>query len=544
MKKFLSLVLALALALSVCSSALAAGDTVRWGVYSAPKGWFNSALYTDMYDYYVLQLTQNTLIELDEESSELAFKGKLAKSYEVSEDGTEITFYLRDDVNWHDGEKFTADDVVWFYTAMVDGKVNASHASYFLPLKGAQDYFDGKADSVAGIEKIDDYTVKFSYDEPFAPALTYFAAIPVMAKHIWENIPGEDWFSAEALRTPVGTGPYKFVEYVQDQYVTLTANEDYFEGAPKIKNFVYRVVNEDTAQIELKNGDLDVVSMISTLKDDDLKLYTDNGLDLLEFADAGYQLMNINNRDEKYADVRVRQALAYAINRQGIVDNLIDGHGLVVNAPMIASSWAYPQPEENILNPYEYNPEKAKELLAEAGWVDTDNDGIVDKDGVPFKTSLIYPTGNKVRENSAPIIKQCLAQVGIDCELESMDFNSLSGRMVKGCDFELGLIGLSIEADPDVFNYYHSSQADLGNFNFSRYENPELDALIELSRVQMDPAERKATFYEINTILNRDVTTLWLYSMNEVRAYSPKLLNYKVGNFWEFPDVNLWEFAE
>jgi peptide/nickel transport system substrate-binding protein len=263
---------------------------------------------------------------------------------------------------------------------------------------------------------------------------------------------------------------------------------------------------------------------------------------LQEKPDAGYQYMNIYQRDPKYSDVRVRQALAYAIDRQAIVDNLLDGHGVVLDAPMIATSWAYPKREEGLLNPYDYNPEKAKELLAEAGWVDTDGDGLLDKDGIPFKTELIFPVGNKIREQSAPIIAQYLKLIGIECALESMDFNSLSPRMVAGTDFELGLIGLSIASDPDVFTYFHSSEADKGNFNMARYEDAEMDALIEASASEMDAAARKEIFYAINTKLNNDLPFLWLYSLNKVRAYSPKLVNFDGGNFWEFPGVETWYF--
>ncbi len=552
----LALILALSLCFSVTTSAFALGDTVRWGVYSSPKGWFHAGIYTDMYDFYVMQLTQSPLILQDETSSELAYKPYLAEKWSFSDDNLELTFQLRQNVKWHDGVPFTADDVVFHFTSLCDSRLNSSRYGVIMaPVKGAEEYraytealAAGKAEgmtpveNVEGIVKVDDYTVKFIYKAPYAAALSTFAVHPLSAKHIWEQYPIETWRESAALGTPIGTGPYKFVKYEQDQYVEFTANEDYFLGAPKIKTFIYRIVNQDTAQIDLINGDLDIVSMISNLKNSSLQVYADNGMKVVEFADAGYQYMNIYNRDPKFSDVRVRQALAHAVNRQGIVDSLLDGHGIVLDAPMIASSWAYPKREEGILNPYEYSPEKAKELLAEAGWTDTDGDGWLDKDGQKFVTSLIFPVGNKVREQSAPVIAQCLKDVGIDCTMESMDFNTLSPRMVTGTDFELGLIGLSINADPDVFTYFHSSEADKGNFNMARYENPELDTLIEASRTEMDAAKRKDLFYQINTILNRDLPFLWLYSMNEVRAYNPKLINFNVGNFWEFMDVETWYF--
>ncbi|MDR1263498.1 MAG: peptide-binding protein [Oscillospiraceae bacterium] len=559
-KRVIAFFLILMLTLGISVSALALGDTLRWGVYSAPKGWFHPAIYTDMYDAYILMLTYSPLVIQDESSEEISFIPQLAESWNVSEDGLSLTFYLRKDVKWHDGVPFTADDVVFNYTAMCDARVNSTgYGDKMLSIKGAIEYneyttalMNGEAEGltpvegVEGIVKEDDYTVTFIYSEPYAPALVKFAdsRAVITPKHIWENIPFEQWRSSPELGAPVGTGPYKFVKYEQDQYTEFVRNEDYFGQVPAIEHFIYKVVNQDTAQAELLSGDLDVVSMISDVREESLKVYTDAGMIVVEKADAGYQYMNINLRDPKLSDVRVRQAIAYAIDRQAIVDNLLNGHGIVLDAPMIASSWAYPKREEGILNPYDYDLDKAKELLAEAGWTDTDGDGFVDKDGQKFAVSLIFPVGNKVREQSAPIIAQYLKIAGIDCSLEAMDFNSLSPRMVTGTDFELGLIGLSIGSDPDVFSYFHSSEADKGNFNMARYEDADMDALIEASQQEMDPAKRKEIFYEINTKLNYDLPFLWLYSANEIRAITPKLKNYDFGNFWEFMNVETWHFEE
>ena len=558
LKRLLAISLALVLVLSLAPSALALGDTVRWGVYSSPKGWFHYGIYTDMYDSYVMQLSQSTLFLLDEAAEQESYLPVLAESWSFSEDGTLLTLNLRKDVKWHDGVPFTADDIVFQLNAICDGRLNSSrYGSVLINVKGAKEYYayttalaNGEAEglevveSVEGFTKLDDYSLTIEYAQPYAGAMATLADMLFSPKHIWEPIPIEEWRTAPELGTPIGTGPYKFVKYEQDQYVEFVANEDYFNGKPKIETFIYKIVNQDTAQIELINGDLDVVAMISNVRNDSLKIYTDAGMEVIEFADAGYQYMNMYTRDEKLSDVRVRQAICYAIDRQGIVDNLMDGHGVVLDAPTISTSWAYPKREEGILNPYAFDIEKAKELLAEAGWTDTDGDGFVDKDGVKFTTSLIFPVGNKIREQSAPIIAQGLKMAGIDCTLESMDFNTLSPRMVTGTDFEMGLIGLSINSDPDVFTYFHSSEADTGNFNMARYENPEMDRLIEASQVEMDTAKRKEIFYDIFTILNHDLPFICLYSLNEVRAHTPKLKGYQVGNFFEFPSVEQWYFEE
>ncbi|MDO4357682.1 MAG: ABC transporter substrate-binding protein [Clostridia bacterium] len=553
-KRLFVAVLALVLCFAMSTSALALGDTLRWGVYSAPNGLFMYGLYTTMYDLYVLQLTQDPLFYLDESASEESYLPRLAESWDVSEDGLSYTFHLVEGVKWHDGEPFTAEDVAFTFISQCDARMaSVNYVSTFSKIVGAPEYYaytdalnNGEADgmdpveSVEGIQVVDDYTISVTLSETYAPFMSALSGACIFPKHIWESTPIGEWRTSELLKTPVGTGAYKFVKYEQDQYVEFTANEDYFLGAPKIKTFIYKIVNQDTAQVELINGDLDIVSMISNPTEEVMNTYADNGMNVVEFADSGYQYMPFNTQLEKLADPRIRQGITMAINRQGIVDSLLNGHGDIMNAPMYRGSWGYPDD----LNTYDYDPEAAKALLAEAGVEDTNGDGKLDFNGEQYTLELLCPTGNKVREQTAVVVQQCLAQIGIDVTVNTMEFNTMLERAVYDDDFEIFLLGLSVSLDPSSVYTCFSSENQFvdGTNNVSRWALPELDELMKQGTQTVDAAERKEIYNQIAHILNENLPECWLNSPTEIRAARPELKNYELSNGCEFLNVQNWYF--
>lgn len=514
------------------TSAAKKGGTIKYGILSSPKGTFNPLLSTDIYDGRVNQLVYSTLINLDANNK---FVPGLAESYKVSDDNLTVTFKLNKKAKWHDGEPFTAADVAFTFTSIASPDYTGTRFAEIDKLVGAKDYHDKKADSVAGIKVIDDSTISFTYSEVFAPALANFSVRAIIPKHIWEKVPVGTWEKqSDLLKKPVGTGAFKLTNFTPDQSVELTKNDDYFLGAPNVDGFIFKVVNQDTAQSELINGNLDITA-VTSLKQSDLHAYTNSGMKTLEYAGTSYQFLTMNNDNPLFSDKKVRQAITYAIDRKGIVDKLLEGHAKVLNAPLAVSSWAYPTG----INEYEYNVDKAKSLLKEAGW--TDNNGILEKDGKQFKATLIYPTGNKTREQSAPIIQQNLKAVGIDVTLVSMDFATLKSKISDQHDYELGLMGFSLELDPaDAKTYWNSAIANKPGFNLANFKNETSDKLIEQGAKSLDQAQRKSAYNEWAKLMNEEVPFVYLYSPNEVRAYNPNLKNYNYSTYTEFPNIQNW----
>jgi len=513
------------------------GSVLRYAVESSPKGLFSPLLSNTTYDNNVNNLVYSPLVLLDENNE---FKPGLAEKYEFSDDNLTLTFNLRKDVKWHDGEDFTADDVAFTFTSIADPKYTGSRFNEISKIVGAQDYHDGKANSISGIKVIDKYTISFTYTKVYAPALSNFSQRGIIPKHIWSKVAIADWDKqTDLLNKPIGTGPFKLTDFKADQYVELVKNDTYFGGTPKIDKFIFKVTNTETELSELAKGDLDVVELSST-NEEDLKTLKDAGIEIEEKPSANYQFMTMNSNREFFKDKKVRQAITYAINRKGMVDSLLGEHGQVINTPISLAGWAYP---ESGLNSYDYSVDKAKELLKEAGW--SENNGVLEKDGKKFEVDLMVPTGNKVREQSAPIIQQNLKDVGITVNISTMDVASAMAKTKGQGDYDMGLLGFTLEVDPgDADRYWASSTANNSQFNFSNFINSQSDELIDKAASTIDRNARKEIYAKWGQLLNEEAPDVFLYSQNALRAHNPKLQGYKYSAYSVFPDIQNWTISK
>ncbi|OSB10957.1 hypothetical protein B2H97_05825 [Paraclostridium bifermentans] len=515
-------------------------DSIVYALTSSPTGIFNPLLNDTTYDDAVIDLTYNSLLSFDKN---LNPKPELAKSYEISDDNLSITFKLNDNIKWNDGKTLTVDDVAFTFTSLADKGYTGSKYGYVEKLKGAKDYHEGSADKIEGIEVIDKNTIKFTFAEPYSPGLTNLGSIGIIPKHIWGEVPIAQWKDKKDLLTkPVGTGPYEVVSFTEGQDVQLKRNDNYFDGDVKTEKFILKVTNEDTATGELLNGTVDVIDA-SNLKNKDIKELESEGMDVTSYDSNLVQYMGFNLRDKKFQDKNLRQAFMYALDRNAMVDKLLEGNGQVVDTPMLPSSWSYP--DKSTLNNYKYNKDKAKELLKQAGYEDRDNNGIVeDKDGKELVVKLTYPTGNKLREQTAPIIQANLKDIGVKMELENMEFTALMDKVVANHDFELYLMGNNLSLDPDPKPYWHSTSAsdEKGNsaWNISSFKNEKADQLIEQGISVSDQKQRKEIYSQFGKLLNDEVPWAYLYSQNIRKAYNPHLKDFKPYTFNDFDNVKDW----
>lgn len=437
----------------------------------------------------------------------------------------------------------TADDIAFTFTSLANKDYTGSKYGYVEKLKGAKDYHEGNTDKVEGIEAIDSNTIKFTFAEPYSPGLTNLGSVGIIPKHIWGEVPIAQWKDKKDLLTrPVGTGPYKVVSFTEGQDVQLKRNDDYFDGDVKTEKFILKVTNEDTATGELLNGTVDVTDA-SNLKNKDIKELESKGMDVVAYDNNLIQYMGFNLRDKKFQDKSVRQAFMHDLDRNAMVEKLLEGNGQVVDTPMLPSSWAYP--DSSTLNNYEHNTKKAKELLKQAGYEDRDNNGVVeDKDGKELVVKLTYPTGNKLREQTAPIIQANLKDIGVKMELENMEFTALMDKVVANHDFELYLMGNNLSLDPDPKPYWHSTSAsdEKGNsaWNISSFKNVKADQLIEQGISVFDQKQRKEIYSQFGELLNDEVPWAYLYSQNIRKSYNPHLKDFKPYTFNDFDNVKDW----
>jgi len=461
----------------------------------------------------------------------MEFVPYLAKEFSFSDDGLEWTFKLRDDVYFHHGKQFNADDVLLTYAAMLHPKYEGSRTSSFIQLKGAKDYlsarkeleeklaeelisqeeYDAQAlelfeEWLAGgaIEVVNDFEIIFRLSEPSAP---------FMARMRYGILPSDLLTLEEAgdmecslhTENPSGTGPFKFEEWVRDDHVTLVRNEDYWREGPYLEKIIFQIIpDQDTQAMALEAGDLDYAGVTYQEFDrfasmEHLNAYSNPGMTY------GYWGLNLLN--PLFQDLRVRQALAHSLDRETMCKELFYGHADVAHSHHSTSRWDY-NPD---VPKYDYDVDRAKELLTEAGWVDSDGDGIREKDGQKLAFTLVTQQGNKWREQCAVIIQDKTKDIGVQVEPQLLEWSTLVSNLL-GKNFETVIIGWSLGVDPDPTGIWHSVEA--GNMNFVSYANPRVDQLIEEGRTTLDQAKRKAIYCEFQEILAQDVPYVFLFTYN------------------------------
>ncbi len=437
----------------------------------------------------VAGLIFNGLVKYD---TDLGIIGDLAESWDISKDGLVITFHLKKGVRWTDGVEFTADDVIFGFNTIINKKTPTAYSEDFLQVKKA--------------EVLDKYTFRVTYGKPFAPALASWGNLVVLPKHLLE---GKDLTKSEFGRDPVGMGPYKLTNWVPGQELILDSNHDYFEGRPYIDRFVYRVIpDRATMFLELQTGGVDMMDLtpIQYTKQTGSE-YFRNNFQKFRYPQFVYTYMGFNLKHPFFKDRRVRQAIAYAIDKSEIIDVVLFGLGSPATGPYVPNTWPY-NPD---VKKYPYNPEKARQLLKEAGWEDTDGDGILDKDGRPFRFTILTNMGNTLRMNTATIIQWKLAKIGIRVDIKVLEWSTFVNEFIDKRRFEAVILGWQISPDPDQFDIWDSKKTKEKEFNFVSYSNPEVDALLEKGRRTYNIEERKKAYFRIQEILAEDLPYIFLY---------------------------------
>ena len=443
----------------------------------------------DTASHDVAGLIFNGLVKYD---TDLSVTGDLAESWDISPDGLVITFHLKKGVKWTDGVEFTADDVMFGYKTIIDEKTATPYKGDYLQVKKA--------------EVLDRYTFRVAYDKPFAPALTTWGSLVVLPKHLLE---GKDITKSKFARNPVGMGPYKLKKWAAGQEVVLESNRDYFEGRPFIDRYIYRIIPDPATRfIELRAGGLDSMSLtpIQYKKQTDNEFFRKN-FRKFRYPVPSYTYMGFNLRHPWFKDKRVRQAIAHGIDKEEIVDVVLFGLGRPATGPYVPNTWYY-NPD---VRQYEYYISKAQKLLKEAGWSDTDNNGILDKDGKPFEFTILTNMGNSLRKNTATIIQWRLRKIGINVRIRVLEWSAFINEFIDKRRFEVVILGWSLGFEPDQYDIWHSSKTGEKEFNFVSYSNPEVDELLEKGRSTFDVEKRKKAYYRIQEILADELPYIFLY---------------------------------
>lgn len=523
------------------------GGTLNLAMWNAPEGNFNPIYVADTYGSNIVGMMYDGLWRLDEKLTPVP---ALAESWEWDSTGTQLTFNLRKDVRFHDGTPMTAADVVFTYKGIFHPKYRGPRNSGYEGVLGWEDYNKGvKGESAAdfangfvstgnleGLYAKDDYTVVFKLKEPNSVFLITQTGFGAVDHKRYANVPIQDWGTARDPNNvyPNGQGAFKMAQYLEGQYASLVANDDYWSGRPYVDKVLWKMVSTDVAVGEMQRGGLDMSEFSAREYDTYKDMEKAAAVKITEFPDLLFQMMYFNTAQGPTADKNVRQAISYAIDRNQIIHNLMKDHASTMYGPIHPLFWAYSEEVQK----YDYNQSKAAELLDAAGYK-LNSDGFRYKDGKKLSLRLSYPLGNPVRVATAPVVQGWLKAIGIDITLVAYDWPTINKRVFEDHDFDLQFMGFQLGLDPDPTGLFDKSALVPGGFNPTGWWTPRSEELIAKGKATGDIEQRMDIYKEWAQIFTADAPVYFFYAANTLYASNPRLQNFK-----PIPTSALWNLEE
>jgi peptide/nickel transport system substrate-binding protein len=475
--------------------------------------------------------------EVDADLSALIFSGltrlcpdgtvqpDLAESWDVSGDGLTYTFHLRQHVTWHDGEPFTADDVIFTYDALRDPNFRGQPAQAEL--------FHN-----INFSKVDDATVAVRLTQPFAPLLSHLT-VGILPSHVLQGQNADALYDSPFNQQPVGTGPFRLTD-LSPQRAVLDANTNYYLGGPYLRRFEFHFYQDEPALTKgLKAGEVQSAFFRSPLNaDDNQYLQSDTNLQVLQLPSTTSTVLYFNDAWPSLQDRNVRQALAYATNRPEIVSSILQGQAVEADSAIAAGTWAY----YPVLDRYTFDPDQAAKLLDEAGWTLQPN-GIRAKDGADLRLSIVT-NDDALRTAAADDIARSWSALGIPTDVSVQGPTTLLRDMLLPHEFVVAIYGFDGGPDPDPYPAYHSSQARPGGQNLSGFSDAQVDLLLQNARQSSDVEARKALYRQFQEVLASELPNLPLYQRTFTYAVDKNLQGVTPGVLFDsssrFSQVNGW----
>lgn len=508
-----------------------AGDVLRMGTAIAPNG-FNPMLAAESVENTLDQLVFDKLVKVDARGNLIPALASPVPSLEnggISKDGLTITYHLRHGVHWQDGPLLTSADVKFSFDQVMNPRNNVSSRVGF--------------EDVARVDTPDPYTVVFHLKKRYGPIVaTLFssnvAPEDVLPEHLLRGKP--DLNSLPFNSAPVGSGPYRLTKWIRGDRIEFEANPSYFGGKPHLaKITVYIIPQEDTIVSELRTGEIDWFYNASEASYEELKKIS--SVRTVVSPQNSYRGMLINTESPPVSDVRVRQAIAYAIDKKSIVAKVTHGAMPAATEDLPSFLWAY----DPAVKTYEYAPGKARALLAQAGWTRS-SDGTLEKNGRRMDLLLTLRQGAVADTQMAVLIQSQLRDVGVATTIKTFPgaqlfLNGRSGVLAGG-HYDINLSGFASGIDPDNSGQFTCAARPFNGYNWSRYCSPEMDAAQRDALESYDRGVRKAAYARIESLLARDVPQIFMYWAPEIDAVNPALKHFEGGAFQPVWNVVDWSW--
>ncbi|KWX72068.1 oligopeptide ABC transporter substrate-binding protein [Paenibacillus jilunlii] len=566
-RRYCGLVLAMALMLSACSGigserlsygvlsnkeaeVPAAGGTITYGYSSPFQGLFEPAFYEGEDDYQVLEFITEAMFRVKDDLTTVPG----IASWQESDDHTVFTFRIRPGVRWHNGDELTVEDWKFALETIASPEYTGSRYYSVEMITGVEAYHKGEAKEISGIKVIDPYTLRITMNSVRVNALDNLWPYP-MNKRVYSGIAVKDMPDSDPVRKhPIGIGPFEVTHIQPGQLVEMKAFEDYYQGRPLLDGVKYKVF-DDKEIVNLL--DKNVIDIATAPRDAYVSLKQLDQVDILQSPELSYEYIGfkfgswdqetqkIVMDNPKFADKRLRQAMYYALDREGIINQYSYGLGSLIETPVPSSSWAKIPDSE--INTYPYSPERAKALLNEAGYVDRDGDGFrEDPKGAPFVIHYDAMTGSTTAEARTRAILQNWRDVGLDVRLNGGKLKDLNDfyEAVEHDDPSVELFNgvWGLASDPDPSGLWR--EIDL--WNYPRFSSKRNEELIRegVGIKSYDKEYRKQVYYEWQKLVNDEVPMIFFAERINITAVNKRLQNVRVNSMSNIIDPQTWWIKE
>lgn len=460
----------------------------------------------------------------------------LADSWEMSADGLVYTFHLNTNAKWHDGTDLTAEDVAFSFSAVLDPNTGSLYTTTVNDAVASYRVIDADTFEITARDRL----VSFLYDAP--------GTVAIMPRHIWQSVGFESW-SVDGGSTGldptrvIGTGPFRFVEWVQGDHVTLNKNPEYYDVVPAIDQLIYRTLPDENAAVQaLRTGESDVLQIIPPAQVEAIEQTGQHTVSVYDLLDLTFFAFNLDpDQTELFQDQKVRRALFQSIDREAITETIFLGYGeaAVGTQPKLAPAYA----PDRITTQYPFDPEAARNLFAEAGWTLNDDD-ILERDGTEFELDMLLAEGSSTVESVATYMQDAWRQVGVRMNVETMQGGALLERL-NARQFEMMLVAFTMSPDGGQGPLF-TCDAYTSAFNFMRYCNPRFDELEELQKREFDRTRRIDLMVEQTNIVWNDLPIAPIRFGVGRTGYSNRIHNFYpngYGLLWSLPYIWLDEAA-
>ncbi|HEV7765023.1 MAG TPA: ABC transporter substrate-binding protein [Thermoanaerobaculia bacterium] len=440
------------------------------------------------YDRYVHKYLYSTIIYLDHDLRPIS---GLAQSWTVSPDGLLYRFELNPKATFSDGKPVRASDVIFTLRKITDPKVEAPQVAGFFETL-----------DLARTRAIGDHAIEIAFREPLAAQLIHFADVYVIPEHAYSG--GN--FNSDFNELAVGSGPYRLKHWIRGKEIVVERRSDYWRERPHIQTVVFKIIGDHgTAWNALKLGEIDetIIASDTWLRERTNPALTST-IDFRQFHRLGYNFIIWNNARPLFEDKRIRRALAMCVPIDSIIKNVFHDTARAVTGPFTPDEYAFNPAVPRV----PFDPDGARRIFAETGWMDHDGDGVLDKGDRRFEVELLVIPGSTTTTQLTQAVQAELKKIGVLLNIRAIDGAAYVPQLRAG-NFDAAYLTWNLDADPDAQSLFHSSQFPPVGQNYSHYSNPEADRLIDRARRELDPSRRKVLYWRLHEVLAEDQPFTW-----------------------------------